>query len=264
MRQLIVLLFRVFAVLYSTELHGEEAGNRFEVMVVEFLDCVDKVGRALHPEMKKPVWLSKYGILGLLRCRRHFMDYTYLHSLYEGNIEGEGMVKELRPLCPNAVKSKWPLNLMNTYNRQNMLACLAKSIPSSSLVPPTSLAWNANCRRYKSWSDVIHSMEQEVPISLIVLQNVREVQCYVMIHMFQTSYLRQLVISPTNSYADKYGFVYHHIILDLEEHVFEVDTKVSSYGILLPNHWKTNDEKQYAVVDKEWRYVDANRQWTHF
>jgi hypothetical protein len=32
------------------------------------------------------------------------VDYTYLHSLYEGGIEGEGMVKELRPLCPNAVR----------------------------------------------------------------------------------------------------------------------------------------------------------------
>jgi hypothetical protein len=40
----------------------------------------------------------------MLRCRQHFVDYTYPHSLYKGGIEGEGMVKELRPLCPNAVR----------------------------------------------------------------------------------------------------------------------------------------------------------------
>ena len=125
MRRLIYLLFKVFGTLFATDLPGQLAGNRFEVLVVEFLDCIEKIGRGCHPDKKKPIWISKYGILGLLRCRQHFMDYIYIHSLYEGGIEGEGMVKELRPLCPNAVKSRWALNLMNAYNRQNILTSLA-------------------------------------------------------------------------------------------------------------------------------------------
>jgi hypothetical protein len=63
--------------------------------------------------------------LGLLRCRQHFIDYTLPHLLFEGGIEGEGMVKELRPLCPNAVRAGWPLCLMDAYNRQNILGSLS-------------------------------------------------------------------------------------------------------------------------------------------
>jgi hypothetical protein len=46
---------------------------------------------------------------------------TLILILFEGGIEGEGMVKDLRPLCPNAVKFHWPLNLINAYNQQNSL-----------------------------------------------------------------------------------------------------------------------------------------------
>jgi hypothetical protein len=106
MRHLLVLLFRVFAALFSRDTKELEAANRFEALVIQFLDCVERIGKSCHPDNKKqPIWLSKYGMLGQPRCRQHFLDYSYPHSLYEGGIEGEGMVKELRPLCPNAVRA---------------------------------------------------------------------------------------------------------------------------------------------------------------
>jgi hypothetical protein len=122
--RLLLLLFRVFGMLFSTDLRGEEAGNLFDALAVQFLSCVEKIGGACLPNKKSPIWLSKYGMMGMLRCRQHFIDYTYPHLLYEGGIEGEGMVKELWPLCPNAVRNGWPLNMMNAYNRQNILSSL--------------------------------------------------------------------------------------------------------------------------------------------
>jgi hypothetical protein len=89
-------------------------------------------------------------MLGLLRCRQHFFDYSYPHSLvYEGGIEGEGMVKELRPLCTNAVRAGWPLNLMNAYNRKNIVESLSsgfESVPTVGL--RTSNQHDANGKRY--------------------------------------------------------------------------------------------------------------------
>jgi hypothetical protein len=123
-RHLLLLLFRVFGTLFSTDLNSEKAGNRFDALALQFLDRVEQVGGACLPNKKSPIWLSKYEMMELLQCRQHFVDYTYPHSLYEGGIEGEGMVKELRPLCPNAVRKGWPCNLMNAYNRHNILASL--------------------------------------------------------------------------------------------------------------------------------------------
>jgi hypothetical protein len=103
-RHLLLLLFCIFGTLFSTDLNGKKAGNRFDALALQFLDRLEQIGGACLPNKKSLIWFSKYGMMGLLRCRQHFVDYTYLHSLYEGGIEGEGMVKELRPLCPNAVR----------------------------------------------------------------------------------------------------------------------------------------------------------------
>jgi hypothetical protein len=163
-RHLLLLLFRIFGTLLSTDLNGKKAGNRFDVLALQFLDRVEQIGGACLPNKKSPIWLSKYGMMGLLRCRQHFVDfYTYPHSLYEGGIEGKGMVKELRPLCPNTVRKGWPCNLMNAYNQQNILASLTsgfESYPRCSL--PTDGQHRANGKQYSTWVDVDHAMENNL------------------------------------------------------------------------------------------------------
>jgi hypothetical protein len=173
-RHLLLLLFQIFGTLFFTNLNGEKAGNRFDALALQFLDCIKQIGRACLPNKKSPIWLSKYGMMGLLRCRfQHFVDYTYPHLLYEGGIEGDGMVKELRPLCPNAVRKGWPCNLMNAYNRQNILASLTsgfESYPMCSL--PTDGQHTANGKRYSTWVDVEHAMKNHRPILIVVLGSV--------------------------------------------------------------------------------------------
>jgi hypothetical protein len=108
------------------------------------------------------------------------MDYTYPHSLYEGGLEGEGMVKELRPLCPNAARKGWPCNLMNAYNRQNILASLTSGFelyPRCSL--PTDGQHRANGKQYSTLVDVEHAMKNNRPVSIVVLGSVASWQCHV-------------------------------------------------------------------------------------
>jgi hypothetical protein len=189
MRHLLVLLFRVFAVLFSRDTKELEAANRFEALVIQFLDCVERIGKACHTDKKQPIWLSKYGMLGVLRCRQHFLAYRYPHSLYEGGIEGEGMVKELRPLCLNAVHAGWPLNLMKAYNRKDIVESLSsgfESIPTVGL--GTSHQHDANGKRYLSWVDVDHVILNRGPLSIVVLGSDDAWQCYVLVHMFCVSW----------------------------------------------------------------------------
>jgi hypothetical protein len=171
------------------------------------------------------------------------------------------MVKELRPLCPNAVKSRWALNLMNAYNRQNILTSLATSLPDSKV---RNVPHNANCKRYSSWADVVHAREQQHPISIIVLgENIDECSCYVMVHMFRKSYTRKLTILPEAPFVDEYGFVYHSIGLDGHEQLHDIDANILSFGLILPNIWTDRGATQYAIVDKEWRFLNKDFCWTH-
>jgi hypothetical protein len=261
MRCLVWLLFRVFDTLFSTELEGIIAGNRFEALVVQLLDCVETIGRACHPDKKKPIWLSKYGLLGLLRCRQHFIDYTHVHSLYEGGIEGEGMVKELRPLCPDAVKSKWPLNLMNAFNRQNILATLTTDHNTSKL-PTTRVRHNANCKRYSSWADVEHALHNQNPLSIIILGEVGNWTLHVLMRMYEKTYTQQITILPTAKYDDEAGYVYHSLALQSKESVYDDHQNIVTFGLLLPNLWE-EEMIQYAVVDKDWRFLNLEAQWIH-
>jgi hypothetical protein len=263
-RHLLVLLYRVCATLFSTDLKGIEAGNRFEALVVQFLVYVEKMGKACCPTKIQPVWQSKYGILGLLRCRQHFIDYTYVHSLYEGGIEGEGMVKELRPLCPQAVRSGWPYNLMNAYNRQNILASLTSGFQSSSYVEsPTAGQHDANGKNYKAWADVKNALQSPVPVSLVVLGTEEAWKCHVLVRMFQVTYTREIIIGGAPAMVDPLGFVYHSIRLGEDETLHDTKKPVLNFALMLPH---TNDDGsvQFCVVDKDWRFVGAGGAWTYF
>ena len=239
-RHLLLLLFRIFGTLFSTDLNGEKAGNRFYALALQFLDRVEQIGRACLPNKKSPIWLSKYGMMGLIRCCQHFVDYAYPHSLYEGGIEGEGMVKELRPLCPNAVRKGWPCNLMKAYNRQNILASLTcgfESYPRCSL--PTDGQHRANGKRYSTWVDVEHAMKNHRPVSIVVLGSVMSWQCHVLVHMFGVTYSVAISIDQlVEPVIDDVGFVYHGVIFENERKVYDKTNGVMSFALMLPHRDK--------------------------
>ena len=54
-RELINLQFQLFACLYATDLKGDKAGNRFDAIVVPFLDLVERIGKSCHPNNKQPI-----------------------------------------------------------------------------------------------------------------------------------------------------------------------------------------------------------------
>ena len=95
-------------------------------------------------------------------------------------------------------------------------------------------------------------------MSLVVLSGADACSCHIMIHMFQKCYTRLIVIKPnTEPTVNDEGYVYHSVKLDIVEYEFEDSSKIISYGILLPNLWNEHDQMQYAIVDKEWRFIDS-------
>jgi hypothetical protein len=250
------------SVLYR--LNGEKAGNRFDALALQFLDRVEQIGRPCLPNKKSPIWHSKYEMMGLLRCRQHFVDYTYPHSLYEGGIEGEGMVKELRPLCPNAVRKGWPCNLMNAYNRQNILASLTsgfKSYPSCSL--PTDGQHIANGKRYSTWVDVDHAIENNRSVSIVVLGSATSWQCHVLVRMFGVTYLVAISIDQlVEPVIDDVGFVYHGVTFENEKKVYDETKGVMSFALFFLPHRDKEGHLRYCLLDKDWRFVQCDGQWS--
>ena len=124
------------------------------------------------------------------------------------------MVKELRPLCPDAVRSGWSTNLLNSYNRQNTLESLRNGFQSPSHVDlPTANQHDANGKWYKSWTDVKHILENKGPLSIVVVGSDDEWTCRILVRMFLVTYAREILLNDDTPMTDDTGFVFHSITL---------------------------------------------------
>ena len=132
MRELILSFHRLFAVLFATDLADEAAGHRAQACAMRSLTLLENMDVKLHPNRKKPMYLAKYNFVGLLRCCEHFRRYRHVGNLYEGGLEGEGIVKILRALTSRGVTPGWPINLLTKYGRTEALNCLMGYLETSS------------------------------------------------------------------------------------------------------------------------------------
>ncbi len=182
----------------------------------------------------------------------------YPHSLYEGGIEGEGMVRELGPLCPNTVRAGWPVNLMNAYNKQNTLASLTSGFQSLTHVDEATAGQHkANGKRYATYADVEDSLHNHKAMSMVVLGDGLSWSCYILVHMFRVTYARKIIMQETLPLIDDYGFVFHSITLDKETRVYNTDRPVGSFGLLLPID-DVDGMGKYCLLDKDWRFVGSD------
>jgi hypothetical protein len=134
-----------------------------------------------------------------------------------------------------------------------------ESVPTVGL--RTSNQHDANGKRYLSWVDVDHVILNRGPLSIVVLGSDEAWQCYVLVHMFRVSYSRKIIFGESKPEVDEEGFVYHEITLAEYQHVYDNAQSVMFFALMLP---KTDQYRQlrYCVIDKDWRIVDEEKEWT--
>jgi hypothetical protein len=108
---------------------------------------------------------------------------------------------------------------MNAYNRQNILASLIRGFESYlSCSLPTDGQHRANGKRYSTWVDVDHAMENDCPVSIVVLGSATAWQCHVLVHMFRVTYSVAISIDHlVEPMIDDVGFVYHEVTFEDEK-----------------------------------------------
>ena len=92
--------------------HDTATINRTEARVRAFLSDIEALDAALQPARSKPLYLAKYNFPSLLRAVTHLRPFGNIRDLHEGGIEGEAMVKVLRPLLPNGLKDHFAQHLL--------------------------------------------------------------------------------------------------------------------------------------------------------
>ena len=69
-----------------------------------------------------------------MRAMKQLKEYKSARYVHEGGPEGEGIVKELRPLVPAGLKDKFAKNLIDAWNRDHELIRSSKVIMSNGTV----------------------------------------------------------------------------------------------------------------------------------
>jgi hypothetical protein len=95
----------------------------------------------------------------------------------------------------------------------------------------------------------------------VVLGSDEAWQCYVLVHMFCVSYSQKKILGESEPEVDEEGFVNHEITLAENQHVYDNAQSVMSFALMLP---KTNryGQLRYCVIDKDWRIVNDEKEWT--
>jgi hypothetical protein len=60
---------------------------------------------------------------------------------------------------------------------------------------------------------------------------------------------------------DDVGFVYHGVTFENEKKVYDETKGVMSFALMLP-HRDKEGYLQYCLLDKDWRFVQCDGQWS--
>ena len=84
--------------------HDASTINWTMAPVQAFLSDIEALDKVLHPARTLPLYLAKYNFPSLMRAVSHLQLFGNIQDLHEGGIEGEAIVKVLRPLVPKGLK----------------------------------------------------------------------------------------------------------------------------------------------------------------
>lgn len=280
----------LFGSIMATDLVGTKAKHRSQAILALFLSNYDLLDERLMPQRKKPVWIAKYNMLGLLRVPEHFVHYGQFRNLYEGGDIGEGIVKQLRKLCPQGVREGWSRSMMNNFYRQRAMKTLQEGsagmgletvlggLGGGSLDTDTSLSAHQKrkFRRYKDYTEVSQFLRNARPMSVVVCQHLQELTfCFgvVIKECTGTWKIHQIQEDWENGWRDNQGYKYFSIVLDAKGHSISSkfmptlpQCQFHTFGLMLPDHWSaklpTDQYYKYAFVGEDWEHLKASDTWT--
>ena len=212
-------------------------------------------------EETKPIFIRKYNFISLLRAmidgKRKWTSGRYIH---EGEKEGEGMIKDLRPLLPNTLGKTFGVNLIENKYRNDSLQVFykwIKKVPSPYIDTMTNNTINNKCKTYNNFAYIKEYLNKGVPINIAIAEE--DQQCFGPL-IKQNNLLYMLEIYVQKSKHFKWEFTYHEIEISVVPKLFNKDY---IGGLLLPELSKLSKQKNmmYAIVSTEMKYLSENNKF---
>lgn len=299
-RELVWVMFKLFNVLYSYDVIGDQGKHRAQAISSHFLTLFHRIDQAINPMNKTPQVLSKYNFISLMRLCETYHHHLSPRCYYEGPLLGEGIVKPLRAMCLKTIQDGWGKHLLDAYSEnasQKMLhQALNTSQTSSDNQSKARFKGLDKFRLYKSWTEVSSCIHHIVPLSIVVYGYTNDWIAGFVLKMESNWYLRTINVlrNKTSVKQDKYGFVYHQFSVGEERTIHKkkqsnyqggklpkVVCGLPFYGYALmlpePKYSRQQTRKRtfqqmniddnlhfgrYAMIQENWLVLDKQGCWT--
>jgi hypothetical protein len=133
--------------------HDTVTINRTEARVRAFLSEIEALDMLLQPARAKPLYLAKYNFPSLLRAVTHLQPFGNIRDLHEGGIEGEAMVKVLRPLLPKGLKDNFAHHLLRKAFRDQTIDRLLLNLEFGPETDQTRYVQELEANETSDWVD---------------------------------------------------------------------------------------------------------------
>ena len=132
--------------------------NAADCHVKLLLSIVTKLDRLLHADDSLPnLYEVKYNFISLPRAVRLLATFGSARNIQEGGVDGEGIVKQLRPLTPRGLKQHFAKNLIVANYREQQLAKLCQDVSIELAATPDN-----NQAQFAQLHNTIYEVEQEL------------------------------------------------------------------------------------------------------
>ena len=291
-RGLIWSLFQVCRCLMGADESWERGRNRSLAYVMKLLSALEDIDRVSRPESKTQMWLAKFNFVSLLRTCEHFRKYGLVRHLHEGGPEGEGMVKQLRPMFAKSSRSGWSGRFLARYSREKVLEYMtdfASRQINGDVDEPLLQSKTAEdalpdyrFRRYRSCEEIRFLLEIGKPISVLTF-GLGDVWIFgAVIVVGLSRYLVSFYLPDTASTIDEQGFCYFPITIDEETGILEIANKFTGrlmvptanglrfikHVLLLPSSAINSDDlnvhqmHSYALLDDNMQFAIGRNLWS--
>ena len=164
-QELVWYTYEMFKYLFASEAMKQEEWNT-EYAIKKFLTKLAYVDSKVNMGSAKPLYVSKYNMLSLLRLPDHLKKFTSLRYLQEGGQEGEGIVKPLRDLTANQLQDNFAKHLLSNKYREGFIDLFLDEVKSEGVSDAPDDIY-PHFRRYNSKEEILELFFRQLPISVV-------------------------------------------------------------------------------------------------
>ena len=134
-----------------------------------FLSVLDQIDSSLREVGDDPIWITSSNCINLLNLPDILEKFGPMRYLWEGSMQGEGIIKHLRPFV-HGMKNNWHVNALTSFCRHRSLLMMKHDDTS---IGDRVLGYRNTdkCRKYKCSEACSEALLQHRPLSAVQFSN---------------------------------------------------------------------------------------------